>query len=74
MPRSALQSPGMTPKAFAPVWKCRHCKYQWLIVNENKEPERCPNRNCRAVDWNRKPKKAGRPKGTKKKKGNHGKN
>lgn len=56
-----LKSPAMTPKEFAPVWKCRHCRHKWLIVNEDAPPKQCPNRKCRAMDWDRPKKKEGRP-------------
>lgn len=43
------------------VWVCRHCKHEWLAGDVNKPPKQCPNRDCRAMDWNRKKIKEGRP-------------
>lgn len=58
---SPVQSGAMTPKEFAPVWRCRHCRHKWLIVDEDNPPKQCPNRKCRRMDWDRAKVKSGRP-------------
>lgn len=70
---SAVKSDGMTPIKTRYAWVCRHCKHEWLAVNVNKPPKQCPNRDCRAADWNRKKIKPGRPRKPGARKGrNHG--
>jgi hypothetical protein len=67
----ALKSEGMTPIVEETVrkWKCRHCKHRWQIDNleailkPELRPKQCPNRKCRAMDWDRPKKLEGRPKG-----------
>jgi hypothetical protein len=64
-----IKSVDMTPIVEETVqrWKCRHCKHKWPIDNPaaitNKElrPKQCPNRKCRAMDWDRPKKLEGRP-------------
>lgn len=84
MPLDALKSEAMTPIKNVLNWECRHCKHKWPIADrrgiDNPEfrPKQCPNRPCRAMDWDRekikigrpskKPKQPGRPKGRGKKK------
>jgi len=71
---SAVQSPGMAPKTYIPHWQCRHCKHTWQIKNEREKPKQCPNRECRAADWDRekikegRPRKPGRPRGHRRRK------
>lgn len=66
---------GMTPieeeRIVLRRWKCRHCKHKWPITNpaaiadETLRPKQCPNRECRAADWDRDKIKEGRPRGSK---------
>jgi len=73
MHAAEIQSIGMTPVKSKTVtvleWECRHCKYRWpvrnmrAVKNEALRPKQCPNRECRAADWDRQKKKEGRPRG-----------
>lgn len=71
----AIQSVGMSAVVKTQVYECNQCGFMW--IPQTKDPERCPSRKCRAVDWNgpkrkkgvklKRGPKPGRPKGTKKK-------
>jgi hypothetical protein len=65
----AVKSVSMTPIVEETIqkWKCRHCKHRWhidnpeAITNKKLRPKQCPNRKCRAMDWDRPKKLEGRP-------------